>query len=192
MTNSHAQRPARTAREPAAAPAVNPAESPIAWLRSRKDKDGRPLLAEELFNAGERLRADFWFAAMTPRTTSNWSFTAPSGRGGRTPAGFGVEIQDHIIAAGERVRLALSAVGPEKSGVLVDVCCHLKGLEDAERKAGWPQRSGKVILQIALTRLARHYGLLRPPATSARPSGIRHWGAADYRPVIDAEGDGGV
>jgi uncharacterized protein DUF6456 len=51
---------------------------------------------------------------------------------------------------------ALMAVGPEVAGILVDICCELKGLEDAEKANGWPQRAGKVALQIALTRLAKH------------------------------------
>ena len=91
------------------------------------------------------------------------------------------------MAARERVRLALQAVGPELSGILFDVCCHLKGLEEAERSAGWPQRSGKIVLQLALTRLARHYGLL--PATQSSHCGntVRHWGAPDYRPTIETQ-----
>jgi hypothetical protein len=48
-------------------------ESPLAWLARRKDKDGRPLLSDEEFDAGEKLRADFWFAQMTPRVIANWS-----------------------------------------------------------------------------------------------------------------------
>ena len=31
---------------------------------------------------------------------------------------------------------ALMAVGPEVSGVPVDICCELKGLEDAEKENG--------------------------------------------------------
>ena len=48
-------------------------ESPLAWLARRKDKDGRPLISDAEFSAGEKLRADFWFAQMTPRVTANWS-----------------------------------------------------------------------------------------------------------------------
>lgn len=73
------------------------------------------------------------------------------------------------------------AVGPEISGVLVDICCELKGLEEAEKKNGWPQRAGKIVLQIALTRLAKHYGLIADPQAQ-RGRVLRHWGEADYRP----------
>jgi hypothetical protein len=96
---------------------------------------------------------------------------------------------DRAIAARERVQRALKAVGPELSGVLIDVCCHLKGLEDAERSAGWPQRSGKVVLQIALTALARHYGLDKR-SSGAGTGHIRHWGGDGYRPTLDGAAAG--
>jgi hypothetical protein len=99
-------------------------------------------------------------------------------------------MRDATAAAGERVRRALAAVGPELSGVLIDVCCHLKGLEAAERAAGWPQRSGKIVLQLALTSLARHYGLERPAAASGN-AGVRHWGSEGYRPLFEVPGEPG-
>jgi hypothetical protein len=79
------------------------------------------------------------------------------------------------------------AVGPEVSGILVDICCELKGLEEAEKTNGWPARAGKVVLQIALTRLAKHYGLIAADdAAVHKRSGLRHWGTEDYRPTLDA------
>ena len=81
---------------------------------------------------------------------------------------------------------ALMAVGPEVSRVLVDICCELKGLEDAEKANGWPQRAGKVVLQIALTRLAKHYGLIGEERWTQARRGLRHWGSEDYRPTLDA------
>lgn len=169
--------------------AVNLDESPLAWLARRKDKDGKPLLSDAEVSAGERLRADFWFAQMTPRLTANWSNVSSQAGGRRSAPGHGVELADHVIVARERVRLALAAVGPELAGVLIDVCCHLKGLEVTEKSSGWPQRSGKIILQIALRHLARHYGFGASGsahASRARPS---HWGTHDYRPKISNDDD---
>jgi uncharacterized protein DUF6456 len=163
-------------------------ESPLAWLRKRRDRDGEPMISQMQFDAGERLRTDFWFAQMTPRVTMNWSPSAPAQRrrkAGMAPA-MGADIEEGAAAARERVRRALANVGPELAGVLIDVCCHLKGLEAAERAAGWPQRSGKVVLQLALTRLARHYGLGPAPERGARrAANVRHWGSNDYRPSFE-------
>jgi len=186
-------RRARTRAQGPARPSINSDESPIAWLRRRKDKDGAPMISQAQFEAGERLRADFHFALMMPRTTMNWSSVAPARRSRRAGASLRTDVMsDGPSAAGERVRRALAVVGPELAGVLIDVCCHLKGLEAAERDAGWPQRSGKIVLQLALTRLARHYGLEAMPNVAPRCSAARHWGASDYRPSFDviADSDG--
>lgn len=175
-----------TSARPAAPvrPGLNPQESPLGWLRQRKDRDGNPLITQIEYDAGERLRADFWFAQMTPRVTSSWS--AVPGEGGRRLApGTGIDIADNVIAARERVSRALAAVGPELSGLMFDVCCHLKGLEEAERGARLPQRSGKVVLQLALRSLARHYGL-----DSQGRQGLRHWGGPGYRPGLEQAEEG--
>lgn len=138
----------------------NDAESPLAWLRRRKDSTGKPFLADAEFLAGERLRSDFWFAKMTPRITANWS-PVSAGRTRNHSGGSNREAdqRDAISDAAERVRAALKAVGPELSGILIDVCCHLKGMEKVEKGENWPQRAGRVVLQHALRALARHYGL---------------------------------
>lgn len=165
---------------------VNDAESPLGWLKSRKDRNGRPLISDPQFEAGERLRADYWFARLSPRVTANWSALAPSGRMRRGAPSDAADLRDEVIAAKERVMRAIEAVGPELAGVLIDICCELKGLEDAEKSHGWPQRAGKVVLALALTRLARHYGLDPPDETRRRRKGLRHWGSEDYRPTLDA------
>ncbi|HSD92839.1 MAG TPA: DUF6456 domain-containing protein [Methyloceanibacter sp.] len=165
---------------------VNEAESPLGWLKSRRDRNGRPLISEDQFEAGERLRADYWFAHLPQRVTSNWSMLAPSMRERRSAPANSAALRDEVIAAKERVMRALMAVGPEVSGILVDICCELKGLEEAERENGWPTRAGKVVLQIALTRLARHYGLTAGETAKPSRRHLRHWGSADYRPTLDA------
>ncbi|MBE3109893.1 MAG: DNA replication protein [Acidobacteria bacterium] len=163
--------------------ALNAGESPLGWLRNRKDRKGQPLLTSEQYEAGERLRSDYDFAHLAARVTSDWSGLAPSSRSRRSAAA--ADIRDEVIAAKARVVKALETVGPELGGILVDICCELKGLEEAEKAHGWPQRAGKTVLQLALTRLARHYGLLRAEAPGGRRQILRHWGSEDYRPSID-------
>lgn len=151
---------------------INDSESPLAWLARRKGRDGRAMIDQNQFIAGEKLRADFTRANLTPRVTSSWSGI---GRTNGSGAGAG-EMTDLIVASRQRVRLALESCGPEFSGVLMDVCCFLRGLEDVERERGWPSRSAKVVLQLALDRLARHYGLRTETRRSAH---IRTWLADD-------------
>lgn len=166
---------------------VNEAESPLGWLRRRKDKAGAPLITDYQYQAGERLRADFSKAQMTPRVTANWSSPAPSRRSRRLAPPAGQDLCDDALAAKQRVMRALGAVGPELAGILVDVCCHLIGLGEAEHGQGWPRRSGKVILQLALTRLARHYGLVKETELAAPiRRRLRHWGTDDFKPTLDA------
>lgn len=149
-------------------------ESPLRWLRCRKDRNGRPLIDDAQFEAGERLRADYEFAQLGPRVTANWSCSARRSRACHGATASADDVAAAILDAKTRVSRALISVGPEISGVLVDICCERKGLEDAEKENGWPQRAGKVVLQIALTRLARHYGLIADTARQRRD--ISGWG----------------
>jgi Domain of unknown function (DUF6456) len=135
--------------------------------------------------AGERLRADFTRAHVMPRVTANWE--APIARGARSARGEAAGLAtDVMIAARQRLHHALDAVGPEFAGLLIDVCCFLKRLEDVERERRWPPRSAKVVLQLGLARLARHYGLARAARGPARGS-IQTWLAPDAGFVVEME-----
>jgi hypothetical protein len=158
---------------------VDDGESPLAWLARRKGRDGQPLIEPVQLLAGERLRGDFTRAQLTPRVTSNWDASAARGR--RAGTG-GINFADAVIAARERVRRALDAVGPEFAGLLLDVCCFLKGLEDVERERRWPPRSGKVVVQLGLDRLARHYGLSREARGRAHAP-MRAWAETEGLPM---------
>jgi hypothetical protein len=156
---------------------VDEIESPLGWLARRRGRDGRPLIEVHQLQSGERLRTDFTRAQLMPPTTSNWSNPLASARRGGG-AGRADALTETIVAARQRVRQALDAVGPEFSGLLIDVCCFLKGLADIERDRACPARSGKVVLQLALDRLARQYGY----ASQARgPIGaqVKTWRADD-------------
>jgi hypothetical protein len=154
---------------------MNDGESPLAWLARRKGRDGHAMISPNQFIAGEKLRADFTRGHLSPRVTSDW--TAPTGRS-RAQGGGAGEMTDLIVASRQRLRLAMEACGPEFSGLLMDVCCFLRGLEEVERERGWPSRSAKIVLQLGLDRLARHYGL-RDEARGNASARVRVWLAGD-------------
>jgi hypothetical protein len=157
-----------------AAVVLDAAESPLAWLARRKGRDGRALIEPVQLQAGERLRADFTHAQIMPRITANWTSSVAQDRRSAPDGTF----TEGSIAARQRLRHALDQVGPEFTGLLMDVCCFLKGLADVERERGWPRSSAKVVLQLGLDRLARHYGYGGEARGAARAP-VRTWLADD-------------
>lgn len=157
---------------------INPSESPLAKLYRLRNGDGESFISDDEFRAGERLRADFTRGSMMPSISARWDVgirnSSRSGPGGMA------ELTDIALASRMRVERALEAVGPELSGVLIDVCCFLKGLETVERERQWPVRSGKMLLKTGLAMLHRHYS---PQAQERRSPEVLHWGATDYRPT---------
>jgi Domain of unknown function (DUF6456) len=172
----------KTSGSGAARVVVDLDESPLGALARRAGNGGKPWLGSDAIEAAERLRRDFEVGRLQPRVTANWSASVSTGR--RSDGAGLAELTEMALAARLRVDRAMRAVGPELSGVLVDVCCFLKGLATVERERRWPARSAKLVLRLALDALARHYGL-SATATGRPGSGkVRHWGAEDYRPEI--------
>jgi Domain of unknown function (DUF6456) len=158
---------------------VDEAESPLAWLARRRGRCGRALIEAHQLQSGERLRIDFTQANLMQRTTTNWASPLTGDHGVRA-----AHFTDTMLAARRRVHQALDAAGPEFAGLLLDVCCFLKGLEDIERERAWPPRTAKVVLQLGLERLARHYGYTNETRGRAR-SPLRTWLAEDAAFVVD-------
>jgi hypothetical protein len=144
--------------------AENEAESPLAWLKSRG------AISDSQFDAGERLRRDYTIARLEPRMCVDLSKPVVLGGGGAANA---AAMPHAVLAAKQRFTKAMSAVGPGLSDLLFDMCCALRGLESIESDNKWPRRSGKVVLGLALDRLAAHYGLTR---AAAKPR-LRSWSA---------------
>lgn len=157
---------------------VNLNESPLAQLARFRLRDGSPFVLTTEVEAGERLRLDYTHGRIMQRLGANWEAGVSTGR----RSGDGIaDLTVSALAARQRVDHALRAVGPELAGVLVDVCCFLKGLELVERERGWPVRSAKVVLKTALGALSRHYS--PPHVRRTRPYDL-HWGSDDYRPEL--------
>ncbi|MBY6128286.1 hypothetical protein KUW15_06125 [Qipengyuania aquimaris] len=125
---------------------VNIAESPLTWLHARGHLDDRQ------FDAGERLRADFERAQIAPSITMRWDPVRVDGGGsdGLTPS-------ERQLAAKARFDGAMAEAGNGLKDVLWRVACACEGLPDAEKALGWPARSGKLVLKLALERVAEFY-----------------------------------
>ena len=151
-------------------------ESPLEWLSRRKDKSGQPMISTTALAAGERLQRDFMQAGMSPKMSADWSGLPASGSAQHGGALLHSERQ---MAAQQRLRRALDACGGDLAGVLLDLCCFLKPLEAVEQERGWPARSGKVILKLALSALMRHYGLSEQAKGLQGKGKIRIWHAPE-------------
>lgn len=130
---------------------VNLAESPLSWLRARGHVDARQ------FEAGERLRADYETAALGPRVTMRWDAGARGGGWCGHPGALDPTLAQ--IAAKRRFDAAIAVAGPGLADVLWRVVCAGEGLSAAEKGLGWPSRAAKLVLGLALDRVADHYGL---------------------------------
>ncbi len=128
---------------------LNLAESPLTWLHSRR------LLTDRQLAAGEQLRRDFERAGLSPRVTMQWDAPAPDGSP-RSPYGHdGLTIA--AIDAKRRFDAAIAHVGKGLADVCWRVICAGEGMAGTEKALGWPSRSGRIILAIALDRLADYY-----------------------------------
>jgi hypothetical protein len=128
---------------------VNLAESPLGWLRARG------LVSERQYEAGDRLRRDWETAQIEPSTTMKWD-APPTGKVARGAPEIG-DPRSAQLAAKLRFDHASEAVGPGLTEILWRVVCAGEGMRDAERALGWPARAGKLVLGLALDRLADYY-----------------------------------
>jgi len=113
------------------------------------------------YEAGEKLRRDYTIGQLSPRMGVDYA--APIHTRGYRP-----DMAETALAARQRFNLALKAVGPGLGDILFDVCCYLKGLEESEAARGWPRGSAKVVLALALERLADFYGMGAPSHARTR------------------------
>lgn len=125
---------------------VNLGESPLAWLHSRGH------LEERLYEAGEALRGDYERAQLSANVTMRWDPVRI-----RSTGDAGLSPTEKQVAAKARFDSALAAAGKGLEDVLWRVVCAGESLPQAEKTLGWPARSGKLVLKLALERVADFY-----------------------------------
>ena len=136
-------------RRPRRSVTVNLSESPLGWLYARGH------IARRQFDAGEKLRRDWERGQLAPRVTMAWD-SAPVSRG-RGGQGGTSDLGAAQIDARRRFQAAIDAAGPGLADILWRIVCSGEGMRDAETALGWPARAGKVVLTIALDRVADFY-----------------------------------
>ena len=72
-------------------------------------------------------------------------------------ADVGLSPTERQIAAKDRFHAAIAEAGRGLSDILWRVVCAGESLPDAEKGLDWPARSGKLVLRIALDRVAGFY-----------------------------------
>lgn len=136
-------------KRPVRSVTVNVAESPLGWLRARGH------ISERQYDAGEQLRLDWERSQLAPNVTMRWDAAPISkGKGG---AGGSWHPAEGQMKARERFEAVVAAAGPGLSDVLWRVVCAGEGMREAETALGWPARAGKLVLTIALDRVADFY-----------------------------------
>ncbi len=128
---------------------VNLAESSLGWLKARG------LVSERQLEAGERLRGDWEKAQLGPSVTMRWDAPPPDRNARAAPEGDDPTTAQ--LAAKRRFEAAAKAVGPDLDAILWRIVCAGEGMREAEQALGWPARAGKLVLRMALDRLADFY-----------------------------------
>ena len=127
----------------------NLAESPLCWLHARG------MISDRQLTAGEFLRRDYERAALSARTTMVWD-APPTSRTARGAPSHGAATLAQIDAK-RRFDDAISAAGPGLCDVLWRTVCAGESIPSTERALGWPARAGKLVLTLALDRVAEFY-----------------------------------
>jgi len=81
-----------------------------------------------------------------------WDAVRIAGTGER-----GLNPTERQLAARQRFDGALAAAGKDLADILWRVVCAGESIPTAERALAWPVRSGKLVLRIALDRVAGFY-----------------------------------
>ncbi len=132
--------------------------SPVRRMDAAARATGAKSFSHRALLASEKYCTDCERAQAGPRVTADWSSASSRTKRGATGQGGFTESQR---SAHRRAEAAEKALGPGLSDVARAFCIDGRSLSAIERSFGWPRSSARVVLGLALERLADHYGLAR-------------------------------
>lgn len=134
--------------------------SPIIKLYNRQRNIAHKYLNAIHVEAGQKLFDYFVTANLEPNVTMDWERLKSVKQSHHTGQS-GNDFSEQTYLARQQLYDCLKYTGPEFAAVLVEICLFGNGLEATERTMNWPARSGKLLLTMALDRLAEHLGIFR-------------------------------
>jgi hypothetical protein len=126
-------------------------------LATIRDNDGRCWFSAAELQAAEQLRADWLSGEVGALRGSDWT-AAPQSRGARGPGNAAESAMIRSCEARARASAALASLAPPLRRAVEIVCLQDAGFETLERSQGWPARSGKLALKMALAQLSQRRG----------------------------------
>lgn len=132
--------------------------APLLKLYNRQRNMAHKYLSETHLQAGQKLFDLFVKANLRPNVTMNWE-NLQSVKQSHHTGGKDMGFSETTYIARRELYESLSHVGQEFSAILVEICLFGNGLEATEKAMNWPARSAKLLLTMALDRLAEYYQL---------------------------------
>ncbi len=132
------------------------AESPLAGLARRNDKDGQPFLSRGLVAVAERLREDFELASIGPQAAAEWERFLDAAMGEGVIQVAAPLAPPGARAAHDRVQAALADLGPGLRMWRCGVAAFSRG--SSRSRSGWLVGAvGQDRAAHCLQRLQQHY-----------------------------------
>jgi hypothetical protein len=122
-------------------------------LAALRDANGQPWFSAQELEAAGQLRSDWLSAEIGMVRGSDW-MAGPQSRTSRGPGNATESAMIRCCEARARVSDALASLAAPLRRAAELACLEEAGFEAIERALGWPARSGKVALKLALAQLA--------------------------------------
>ncbi len=132
--------------------------APILKLYNRQRNIEQKYLTKIHVEAAEQLFAEFIAANLQPKLTFSWDNISVAPQTHYTGSKM-FEYSEKIMTARKTLYDSLHYVGEDFCAILVEICLFGNGLENTEKNFKWPARSGKLLLTMALDKLAEFYGI---------------------------------